>query len=109
MLSADKSCYRADADDIILFFQGCDVMENVWVGFFPVGLFYGDFFNSFSQDTTLTKNAADFWFPTTGPDGQVSLPSAAGLPIGDYIIYLVNDIDQSNSVSGGQIAINYSC
>jgi hypothetical protein len=85
------------------------VMENVWIGFFPVGLFFGEFFNTSPQATTLTKNAADFWFPTTEPDGQVSLPSAAGLSSGDYIIYLVNDIDQKNSVSGGQIAINYSC
>jgi hypothetical protein len=94
---------------MILFFQGCDVMENVWIGFFPVGLFFDEFFHTSPQDTTLTKNAADFWFPMMEPDGQVSLPSSAGLPSGDYIIYLVSDIDQSNSVSGGQIAINYSC
>jgi hypothetical protein len=35
MLSADKSCYRADTDDIILSFQECDVMENAWIGFSP--------------------------------------------------------------------------
>jgi hypothetical protein len=103
MLSADKSCYRTDTDGIILSFQECDVMENAWIGFFP------PYACSLANSLTLTKNAADFWIPTTGSDGQVSLPSAVGLPSRDYIIYLVNDIYQSNSVSGRQIAINYSC
>lgn len=108
-VSVNKSCYKFGTDEILLSYEDCDIADNSWIGFFPVGLFFGDFFNSSPQDVTLTKNAADYWFPAAGSAGEVGLPSAAGLRSGDYIIYFVSDAEQSENVSGGQISINYSC
>eukprot|EP00980_Cylindrotheca_fusiformis_P009934 scaffold2195_cov132-Cylindrotheca_fusiformis.AAC.18 len=110
LLSVAKKCYTVASDDIILSYEGCDTTEGVWIGFFPVGLFFGDFLNNSPNiGLGLIKAAAEYRVETDQPNGDVRVPSEADLPTGNYIIYLIYGSEKGENVSGGQISIRDSC